>query len=197
VPSLKRSSLTLLLILALGPLTLLSTQLANAQKLPSYATAEEVIYGRIRSIDGQYHLTVRDNKGYLDSVALHQHTLINPPGLVLAPRMSVTIFGYNAGSVFVANEIDTAYKNVEPQSTDTSYYYAPSYNVITPVYPTYSYGWPYWGSPFYSPFSYGWSYWGYPAYRSYGYRWSYGGYPSDHPYYPYRGGGGYYGYGRH
>jgi hypothetical protein len=192
---LKSASLRLTASLAFGLLTLASPPLGKAQQLPSYATAEQTIRGRIRSIDGQYHITVRDNKGYLDSVALHQRTLINPPGLVLAPRMSVTIFGYNAGSVFVANEIDTPYKNIEPQSSangDTTLYYAPSYNVVTTAYPAYTYGWPYWGSPFYSPFVYGWSAWGYPAYRPYYYG-SYWGYSGYRPYYPYRW-GGYYGY---
>ncbi len=192
----KFSSVVSATVLAVGLIVFAWPPLVQAQQLPSYATAEETIRGRIRSIDSQYHITIRDNKGYLDSVALHQRTLINPPGLVLAPRMSVTIYGYTAGSVFVANEIDTAYKNVEPQSAvtsgDASYYYAPSVNVTTTTYPNYSYGWPYWGSPFFSPFAFspfGWSYWGYPGYRPFGYRWSYWGYPIYRPSYPNRWGG--------
>ncbi len=37
---------------------------------------------------------------------MHQGTVINPTGLPLQNGMRVTIYGYNAGSTFAANEID-------------------------------------------------------------------------------------------
>lgn len=84
---------------------------------PSYArpaapSSSDVINGSIASIDGKYAITVHDDRGFIDDVHLHQGTIINPTGLTLAPGMRVTIFGYNAGSWFEANEIDTPYHYV-------------------------------------------------------------------------------------
>ena len=67
------------------------------------------IHGRILSFDGAYSVQVRDEKGYVDNVQLHQGTIINPTGLTLAPGMVVSILGYNAGPYFAANEVDTPY----------------------------------------------------------------------------------------
>ena len=88
---------------------------AQAQIAPSYADSapdgggEAQIHGRILNFDGGYNLQVRDEKGYVDAVQLHQGTIINPTGLTLAPGMVVSIMGYNGGSFFAANEIDTPY----------------------------------------------------------------------------------------
>jgi hypothetical protein len=84
---------------------------ARAQDVPSYAAAydEGQIRGRVTNFDGGYNVQVRDDKGYIDAVRLHQGTIINPTGLTLAPGMVVSILGYNAGSYFAANEIDTPY----------------------------------------------------------------------------------------
>jgi hypothetical protein len=90
---------------------------ANAQITqsgPSYAagpadSGDAQIHGRILSFDGAYNVQVRDEKGYVDNVQLHQGTIINPTGLTLAPGMVVSIMGYNAGSYFAANQIDTPY----------------------------------------------------------------------------------------
>jgi hypothetical protein len=80
---------------------------------PSYArhaaNGEETIHGRINSFEGKYHLNVRDDRGFVDSVDMHQGTVINPTGLALQPGMPVTILGYNRGRTFAANEIDTPY----------------------------------------------------------------------------------------
>jgi hypothetical protein len=76
---------------------------------PSYATDEETISGRVASFDGKFHLEVRDDRGFVDDVQLHQGTVINPTGLQLRPGMSVMVSGKNAGSVFAANVIDTPY----------------------------------------------------------------------------------------
>ena len=98
---------------------------------PSYANTEETIRGRVLSFDGGYDLRVRDARGFVDNVRLHRGTVINPTGLTLAPGMSVTIYGRNAGGFFAANEIDTPYHQ---QAI-----------VAVPVYP---YPYPYWG-PYY------------------------------------------------
>jgi hypothetical protein len=60
--------------------------------------------------------------------------VINPTGLSLATGMSVTISGYNAGSSFDANEIDT------PYAYDGPIYYG--------GYPGYDYGFFFGGRPF-------------------------------------------------
>lgn len=90
---------------------------ASAQGAPSYArpSSEQTIHGRIASINGTFNITVRDDAGYLDNVELHQGTIINPTGLTLAPGMTVTVLGYNAGSAFAANEIDTPYHYAGPR----------------------------------------------------------------------------------
>jgi len=88
---------------------------AAAQDAPSYANPgaaasdDAQIRGRIASFDGGYNVQVTDENGYIDNVQLHEGTIINPLGLTLAPGMVVSILGYNAGSVFAANEIDTPY----------------------------------------------------------------------------------------
>lgn len=89
-------------------------QQAPAPAAPSYArrgavNGEERISGRISAIDSKYRLMVRDDRGFMDRIEMHQGTVINPTGLTLQPGMPVTIFGYNRGSVFGANEIDTPY----------------------------------------------------------------------------------------
>ncbi len=75
---------------------------------PSYATAsrEQSVEGTIVGFDGKYGIKLRDRRGYLDNVAMHQGTVINPTGLPLQNGMRVTIYGYNAGAAFAANEID-------------------------------------------------------------------------------------------
>ena len=88
---------------------------AFAQDIPSYAQSadeapgDQQLRGRITDFDGGYNLTVRDERGFIDNVALHPGTIINPTGLTLAPGMTVSILGYNAGDAFAANEIDTPY----------------------------------------------------------------------------------------
>jgi hypothetical protein len=88
----------------------------DAQSAPTYArpsavNGEETIHGRINLFDGKYRLEVRDDRGFIDNVEMHQGTVINPTGLALQPGMAVTILGYNRGHVFAANEIDTPYQS--------------------------------------------------------------------------------------
>lgn len=116
----------------------LAPQPAAGADVPSYAKLSEPqteaqVSGRIVSVDGKYSLTVRDDRGFLDRVQLHQGTIINPTGLTLAPGMRVKILGYNAGDVFEANEIDTPYRYAGPAVVPV--YYGPGW-----WYPGYAYG---------------------------------------------------------
>jgi hypothetical protein len=77
--------------------------------VPSYASRDQAIHGRVVSFDGGYKLLVRDDRGFVDHVRLHQGTVINPTGLTLAAGMVVSIDGDNSGSYFSANEVDTPY----------------------------------------------------------------------------------------
>jgi hypothetical protein len=94
---------------AIGPLA------ASAQSL-SYATppvaGTEMIRGTIASVNSKYNISVHDERGFLDSVSLHDGTIINPTGLTLAPGQTVTIDGTANGQTFIANEIDTPYTYV-------------------------------------------------------------------------------------
>jgi hypothetical protein len=100
---------------ALAALILAAPIAAASQDMPTYAQPanagpqDEQIRGRVIAFDGAYTLTVRDERGFVDNVALHQGTIINPTGLTLAPGMIVSVLGYNRGSSFSANEIDTPY----------------------------------------------------------------------------------------
>lgn len=98
----------------LAPLSARAQQAPAPGAPPSYArrsavNGEETIKGKISAIDGKYRLEVRDDRGFIDRVEMHQGTVIWPTGLTLEPGMTVTIFGYNRGSVFGANEIDTPF----------------------------------------------------------------------------------------
>lgn len=79
---------------------------ANADTV-GYATpsSHQVVRGVITSINGKYGLTVQDGEGFLDSVTLHQGTIINPTGLQLEPGMRVAIAGHADGTTFDANRI--------------------------------------------------------------------------------------------
>jgi len=104
---------------------------APSSSRPSYSSDEDVVRGQIVSFDGGYNLQVRDDRGFVDSVALHQGTIINPTGLRLSPGMSVTVRGVNRGHVLDANQIDTPYQT-----------YGVAYSspiVVTPYY-AYPYG---------------------------------------------------------
>jgi len=105
----------LLSLLALALPLAFTAQPALAQDAPTYAVqaaapaADAQIRGRISGFDGGYALQVTDDNGYIDNIQLHDGTIINPTGLTLEPGMVVSILGYNAGSFFAANEIDTPY----------------------------------------------------------------------------------------
>jgi len=110
----------------------LATSAAAADPMPSYARGgEEAIRGRVSGFDGKYDLYVRDERGFVDHVRLHDGTIINPTGLRLSQGMRVRIYGHTDGQTFAANEIDTPYT--------VAYAY--------PGYPYYAYPW--YGPPIY------------------------------------------------
>jgi hypothetical protein len=130
---------------------------AQAQDVPSYAqpapSGEGQIRGRITSFDGAFSVIVRDERGYNDNVQLHPGTIINPTGITLAPGMVVSILGYNAGSYFSANEVDTPYtyySGIPYYSGHPWDYYGPSVSLA------FFFGNPGWwhGSYFYGPHHY-------------------------------------------
>src|ERR1700722_16099134 len=88
------------ILAAVAALTLAAPIAAQAQDVPTYAQSSNGgdgnIHGRIVDFDGGYNLTVRDDRGFLDNVELHDGTIINPTGLSLAPGMVVSILGYNS-----------------------------------------------------------------------------------------------------
>lgn len=131
-------------VLAIGGLVL--PHAASAQGVPSYAqpgyqNQDETITGRVLAINDVWHITVADDRGFNDTVELHQGTIINPTGLTLSPGMSVTIEGYGNGPVFEANEIDTPYGYAGPLPVPVyygdgwwypgyPYGYGPSFNLF-------------------------------------------------------------------
>jgi hypothetical protein len=154
---------------------------APADGLPSYAAkAGETIHGTISSVPGRYDVYVRDDRGFMDHVALHDGTIINPSGQELGSGETVTITGHNGGSVFQADEIDTEYAGGDPGSSDGSQYaygpYADAPYGYGYDYPGYGYGYPGYG-------------YGYPGFYGLSFGFNFGG-----GYRHYRPGGGY-GYG--
>jgi hypothetical protein len=116
---------------AAGMLSLLSALPAAAQNVPSYAApgADETIQGTVAAVNGPYNISVRDVRGYIDNVTLHQGTIINPTGLELAPGESVSIVGNAQGSTFAANEIDTPYQSLAAVPAYIGYPYGPTYGI--------------------------------------------------------------------
>lgn len=115
---------------------------AGAASLPSYAKAadEESIHGTIAAVTGKYTLRVHDSRGFVDSVRLHQGTVINPTGLTLQQGMQVTVYGHAEGNVFAANEIDTPYQAAVAYLPPYPYPYPPYWG----GYPGWGWGYHYW-----------------------------------------------------
>jgi hypothetical protein len=136
-------------VLALGTVgAFVLPTVAFAQPVPSYATQaapgyashdEQQIHGTVASLDGKYRVYVRDDRGYVDAVDLHDGTVINPTGIPLQPGMPVTIYGRPNGKTFDANEID-APNDVSDDNGQADYGYdaGPDAGYVTP-YPYYSY----------------------------------------------------------
>ncbi len=99
------------IVLTSGVDGIAAAQTVPSGALPPYATpaTDQEIRGKISAVTGKYTLLVRDERGYIDSVTLHQGTIITPTGLTLEPGMQVTITGTPAGATFDANQINTPY----------------------------------------------------------------------------------------
>ena len=123
-----------------------AAQTPSYSQPPSYGSSEDVVRGQIVSFDGGLNLRVRDDKGYIDNISLHEGTVINPTGLRLATGMSVSVRGVNRGNVLDANEIDTPYQSYGS-------YAVPAY--VYPAYPYYGYPYPVAAYPYGPNFSLG------------------------------------------
>ena len=98
---------------ALAGLLLAMPLPAPCRDVSSNQAVDGRIDGRVTGFHGGYALSVVDANGKLESILLHQGTIINPNGLTLAPGMLVRITGYPAGKSFAANEIDTPYQVID------------------------------------------------------------------------------------
>lgn len=78
-------------------------------------TGELTFHGAITSVNGKYGLTVRDDQGGTETVALHQGTVINPTGLQLMPGMQVTFTGHPDSGTFDVNQMDAPVRYLAAQ----------------------------------------------------------------------------------
>jgi hypothetical protein len=120
--SIKRAAASLGAIVAIG-FPAVAPVAAVAQTNASGANERPAVVGRITSIPGKYSLTVRNSRGNVYDVELHQGTIINPTGITLQPGFRVQIYGYRQNGSIVANEIDTPYDYA--QQSYAPYYYGP------------------------------------------------------------------------
>ncbi len=82
--------------------------LALSLGVPLLASAEPQsrIVGTVTDFHGKYGLVVRDQRGALAEVTLHQGTIIKPTGLRLERGMKVIIIGQASPETFAAGRID-------------------------------------------------------------------------------------------
>jgi hypothetical protein len=98
---------------------------AAAQTAPSFGqpignqTLDGVI---VRYVHGTYELGLRDDNGFLDNVRLHDKTIIFPIGITLELGMRVQILGFNQGTAFTANEIDSPLRGPVPVGQEPTWY---------------------------------------------------------------------------
>ena len=116
----------------IGPLSLVLAALV----IPAVASADvtstatqsnkDTLNGVVSAINGKYSLTVRNDRGELENVTLHQGTVILPTGLRLQPQIQVNVVGHADGNTFDADEIDAPNA---PQQNETA-----NDPVVAPVY---------------------------------------------------------------
>lgn len=85
----------------------------------------ETIRGTIVSVDGAGNLSLRDDRGFVDSVRLDPNVDVARRGVQLQPGMRVTISGANAGSVFAAESIAVNGQSGPPAQSAPPYASAP------------------------------------------------------------------------
>ncbi len=155
---------------------------AYASGPPSYATGgqTETIKGTIYSMSGRYAVVLEDERGFEDSITLHDGTVITPVGLSLGAGQVATITGHTDGKTFAADEVD-----VDPETISNGQALLPASDYLVAggsQYPGYAFGYnatAYGLSGFVGP--YGSSYYngGYGNY--YGGYYGGGGYSYQHP----------------
>src|ERR1700758_4773108 len=99
---------------------------AAAMTAPLCASAQpfsdEHVQGVVQSVDGEEHLTLRDDRGFIDDVSLGDQTRVTPQGTRVAPGMRVAITGYNGGKWLDATAITiVANEAVPPPNNAPSY----------------------------------------------------------------------------
>jgi hypothetical protein len=193
-----KKALAALILISFGSVAALPA--AADPGLPSYAAPApqgaqgESIHGTIAAVIDKYHLTLNDDRGFVDHVTLRASTTINPPGLTLQNGEPVMINGHADGHEFVAEEIDAPNPDAPGDNGDAgAYNVAPdddAYAYGPPAYDPYYYGYPYGGIGIGIGFYGGGYYGGYYGGRGHGYGHGYG-----HGGYGYGHGGGYGGHG--
>ena len=88
--------------------------------LTARAEPQNRIVGTVADFHGKYGLIVRDQRGALAEVTLHQGTVIKPVGLRLERGMTVNIVGRTAEGTFAAAEIVAPFAQV-PTALATVY----------------------------------------------------------------------------
>jgi hypothetical protein len=92
---------------------LLAAPLAARADVPDAAGAQAAqarVSGTIADFHGKYGIVVRDDRGALVEVVLHQGTVIEPLGLRLERGMRVTVSGTAHDRTLAANRIETPYR---------------------------------------------------------------------------------------
>jgi hypothetical protein len=134
---------------------------AGAQTAPDQPLPHETIQGTILAWTSDEMLSLSDDRGYTDAVAVGEQTAISPNRSALVPGARVTIHGYNGGHWFDALRIDVGATGTAPAATG-SYAPAPPPAPVYAPYPYpygYVYAYPYYGYPYaYGYYPYGWSY---------------------------------------
>jgi hypothetical protein len=95
-------------------LALAASAIALSLAVPLLASAQTQgrIAGTVADFHGKYGLVVRDARGGLTEVTLHQGTIIKPVGLRLERGMKVMILGQGADQTFAAVEIVAPFEQV-------------------------------------------------------------------------------------
>lgn len=79
---------------------------AAAFAVPSYASRDISLFGRITSFDGLYAMRLRGTRGHDEALRLQHGTIINPRGRRLRPGMPVSVRAIRREGVLLAIAID-------------------------------------------------------------------------------------------